>query len=244
MSGSVFERSFFAVLRNRSFVMQMALMLACGACCVCGAFCFASVEAALWCTATAGACSVVFACVSVRRYREIAELAEEVDEVLRCGRAFEFADYREGDVAVLGNSLSKMVAKLARLAEQLDSEKHALSDALADISHQIRTPLTSIGLMVAMAESAEDDEGRRKAARQAAVMVERVSWLVTSLLKIAKLDAGALRLRSDRVAVRDVVERACEPLAAAFEIRGVDLNVEGVRQAFFMGDGPWSAEAI
>ncbi len=81
------------------------------------------------------------------RYREIARLAAEVDEVLHGGRRIDFADYREGDVAVLKNELAKMTAALAGATERLGQEKAALADALADVSHQISTPLTAIGLL-------------------------------------------------------------------------------------------------
>ena len=67
------------------------------------------------------------------------------DEVLHGGRRIDFADYREGDVAVLKNELAKMTAALAGATERLGKEKAALADALADVSHQIRTPLTAIG---------------------------------------------------------------------------------------------------
>ena len=61
---------------------------------------------------------------------------------------------REGDIAVLANELEKMVARLSRLTSQIESEKTALADSLADISHQIRTPLTAAELMLPAIERA------------------------------------------------------------------------------------------
>ena len=116
-------------------------------------------------TSLALACAL-FAAFSTRRYREIARLAAEVDEVLHGGRRIDFADYREGDVAVLKNELAKMTAALAGATERLGKEKAALADALADVSHQIRTPLTAIGLLVPAIEDAAGPAERTRALRE------------------------------------------------------------------------------
>lgn len=185
-----------------------------------------------------------FAAVSVRRYAEVARLAEEVDEVLHDGRSVDFSLYREGDVAILRNEISKMVAKLVRVSGQLEDEKRALADALADVWHQIRTPLTAMGLTVASIASAPDDATRARLTRQVETMVDRISWLVTSLLKIAKIDSGALVLNCGEAKVADVVKRACDPLGASFDVRAVELAVDVQEDAAFTGDALWMAEAL
>src|SRR5699024_7578858 len=139
------RRRAMSLLRNRSFAVELAVMA--GALGVVAALAWALAGPAAGCASLcslAAACAL-FAAFSARRYREIARLAAEVDEVLHGGRRIDFADYREGDVAVLKNELAKMTAALTGATERLGQEKAALADALADVSHQIRTPLTAIG---------------------------------------------------------------------------------------------------
>ena len=194
-------------------------------------------------TSLALACAL-FAAFSTRRYREIARLAAEVDEVLHGGRRIDFADYREGDVAVLKNELAKMTAALAGATERLGKEKAALADALADVSHQIRTPLTAIGLLVPAIEDAAGHAERTRALRELETLVERVGWLVTTLLKLAKADAGAIRVQAAPVDVERLVRDALAPLAGAFDLRGVACEVDVAPGASFTGDAAWSAEAL
>ena len=102
-----------SLLRNRSFAVELAVLAAA----------LGVVDALAWALAGPGAglaaltslalACALFAAFSTRRYREIARLAAEVDEVLHGGRRIDFADYREGDVAVLKNELAKMTAALA-----------------------------------------------------------------------------------------------------------------------------------
>lgn len=205
---------------------------------------FAPGEARLW-VAGAGAVGLVFfAVVSVRRHRQIMGLAREVDEVLHNGRRVDFTTCREGDVAILSSELAKMVARLARTRDSLESERNALSDALADVSHQIRTPLTAIGLMLPVVERADEPRERRRAVRELEAMLEQVSWLVTTLLKIAKVDAGAMHVERREVNAAEVVRRAVAPLATALDLRDVNLALALDEAAVFAGDAPWTAEAV
>lgn len=230
-------------LRNRAFARQLSAMIAVSAAIALAAAWGSGEAAAAWAVLAGAACCVLFAVFSVRRYREISRLAAEVDEVLHGGRRVSFSDCREGDVSILRTEVSKMVARLARTSELLQAEKTALADALADISHQIRTPLTAMSLLVPVAERAADDASRRSALRELEGMVERVSWLVTALLKLARIDAGVMRLERRRVRVADVAVRALAPLELSLDVHGVACSVN-VGEAAFEGDAAWTAEAL
>ena len=144
--------------------------------------------------ATGLAATLLFCIFSYHRYEEISRLSAEIDAVLHEGRPLIISDYREGDVAVLRNEVGKVCARLSKTAEDLAAEKRALANALADISHQIRTPLTAAELMVPVIERSSDARERAKKLRELESLIDRVSWLVTSLLKIARIDAGAIKL--------------------------------------------------
>lgn len=83
-----------------------------------------------------------------RRYRHMQRMAQEIDLILHGRAAGMLSEYEEGDISILRNEIAKMTVMLRQQAEQLGDEKHKLADALADISHQIRTPLTSLNLML------------------------------------------------------------------------------------------------
>lgn len=200
--------------------------------------------ASWWVIGTGVMVLVLFVLVSMRRRRQIIRLAAEIDEVLHEGRRVDFSTCREGDVAVLSSELAKMVARLSRTATQLDEERAALSDALADISHQIRTPLTAMSLMLPAIERAEDSTERRALTRKLEHMIERVGWLVTALLRIARLDAGVMTMEERTVDAAALIERAVAPLRTAYDVRGIELVVQADPSATFRGDERWSAEAL
>lgn len=129
-----------------------------------------------------------------RRYRAMARLAADIDAVLHGSGDIHLADYGEGEVSLLRSEVRKMTLRLREQSAQLEKEKLQLADAMADISHQMRTPLTAVNLLLTSLAGHVDEESRgdvRALRRQ----VARMDWLVESLLKLAKLDAGIGALR-------------------------------------------------
>lgn len=232
------------LLRNRAFACQLALLAGALAAVAAAAVAIEGSRAGLWALASGALSCALFAAFSARRYRQIARLAAEVDEVLHEGRRIDFSDYREGDLAVLKNQLAKMVAALRTANERLDAEKTALADALADVSHQIRTPLTAMGLLIGTVERACGEAERTRALRELEALVHRVGWLVTALLKLAKADAGAIRVQARPVDAAKLVRDALAPLAGAFDLRDVACAVDVQDGASLTGDAAWSAEAL
>lgn len=232
------------LLRNRAFACQLALLAGALAAVAAAAVAIEGAQAGLWVLASGALSCALFAAFSARRYRQIARLAAEVDEVLHDGRRIDFSDYREGDLAVLKNELAKMVAALRTANERLDAEKSALADALADVSHQIRTPLTAMGLLIGTAERACGEAERTRALRELEALVHRVGWLVTALLKLAKADAGAIRVQARPVDAAKLVRDALAPLAGTLDLRDIACAIDVEDGASFTGDPAWSAEAL
>lgn len=178
-----------------------------------------------------------------RRYRAMARLAAELDEVLHGKAGLVLSEYTEGEVSLLRSQLQKLTICLREQAAQLEAEKTQLAEAMADISHQIRTPLTAVNLLLTELSSPENGENARAAAvfalRQQAA---RIDWLVNSLLKLAKLDAGTVQLRPQTLALSELITRAAEPLAVLMDVKGQTLEVSA--SGSVVCDPQWTAEAL
>lgn len=229
--------------RNPAFRVQFALFALVFAAIAGGAFLLADARSAAW-AALAGVCGcVLFALFSAVRFSEIRRLSSEIESVLEEGRATLPSTYREGDVEILRNEVSKVVFQLSSAHARLAREKSALADALADITHQIRTPLTTVALMVPLIEQADVRE-RTRLLRELELMLDRISDLLSALLKIAKVDAGALHLEMREVFLARVIEEAQAPLAVPFDLHDVAFSRDVPAQASVRADGAWTAEAL
>ena len=236
------------LLRNREVRRTVAASAAVGAAGATWAWSVAGPEAAGCVALTAAAVTAAWTLATRSRYRALARLAAQVDDVLHGARDVSFERMREGEVAILASELDKMCNRLALANEELEHERNALADALADISHQIKTPLTSLALMTSLlrrelvAGGARTEEvGRLRTMER---LEDRVEWLVASLLKLARIDAGVVSFVRERVGGAELVARAAEPLAVAFDLADVRLVVDAEDGAGFTGDLSWTAEAL
>lgn len=179
-----------------------------------------------------------------KRYDRLRNLAVDVDRMLHGERNLNLAGYQEGELAILSNELEKLLLRLREQSDTLLKEKLYLSDSLADISHQLRTPLTSLHLLLARLLEETDERKRRRLAYEGGQLLDRVDWLVNALLKISKIDAGTAVFSKERVGALEIVEKALGPLGIPMELREQAVVKEIEDQAGFLGDASWSTEAL
>ena len=179
-----------------------------------------------------------------KRQERLRELSVQLDQLLHNGTPLLISEYSEGELSILANQLQKVTLRLQESAEQSQSDKQSLAQSLADISHQLRTPLTAMNLTAAMLREPGLSEQRRMAlGRELQNLVNRTDWLVESLLKLSKLDAGTVELRQEVVAVRELIHRAAAPLSIPMELRDQRLTVICGDETI-TGDTVWTAEAL
>ena len=177
-----------------------------------------------------------------RRYREIAALSRSIDRVLH-GQEQLLDDSAEGELAILRSEIRKMTVRLRESADLLRQDKQELSQALADISHQLRTPLTSMNLTVSLLPGAVEEEQRLRLTRELKRSLERIDWLVETLLKLSKLDAGVVRFEPEPITAAALTELAVRNLRIPMELREQKLVLE-LSDAALTVDPAWTAEAL
>ena len=181
---------------------------------------------------------------AVQRYRQMEALAQRLDRILHGQDRVLIEDAAEGELSILNSELQKMTTRLQEQANQLSSDKQQLTEAIQDIFHQIRTPLTSMNLLVSMLGEEDLPYDRRLSmTHELRRQLERVQWLVETLLKLSKIDAGTAQFRSEPVSVAELIEKAAQPLRIPMELREQSLTIRATEE-HFAGDLNWTAEAL
>lgn len=184
-----------------------------------------------------------------RRETQASSLSDEIDRILYGEEHWNLGEYSEGELAILQDKVRKLVIRLREQADQLQKEKNFQAEMMADISHQLKTPLTAMRLMISSIRKLEgsgEDEVRQRARRLTEMqqLVDRVDSLVVVLLKMAKLDSGTAILQKEKIFIKELILHSAEPLAISMDLHGVKLCLNGNDTDSFQGDFGWSAEAI
>lgn len=205
-----------------------------------------------WVSAACGVL-VLIACVvigvihivtEIYRYRRLQKLSADLDRLLISGTPLPITEYNEGELSILANQVQKLTLRLTEAAEVVEADKKYLADSLADISHQLRTPLTAMNLTTTMLRTSElTNEKRMELTGELRSLLTRTDWLVETLLKISKLDAGTVKLAKDTVSVNELISRSAAPIAIPMELRNQTLVINCGEERF-SGDLIWSAEAL
>jgi len=175
---------------------------------------------------------------------QVAGLSTYLRQIDAGDYSLDVRDNGEGSFSLLKNDLYKVTVRLREQAELLQKDKTALSNLIADISHQIKTPLTSLGVLADLLAEDPPEADRRAFVERLRVQLGRIQWLVAALLKLARLDAGTAAFKSEPVDLGELVRRAVEPLQIPLEIKKQRLVIHGDDGASFTGDLNWSAEAL
>ncbi len=179
------------------------------------------------------------------RYREIEKLSQYLNRLAGGAYSLDIEANDEGELSILKSEIYKATVTLREQAELLKKDKIFLADSISDISHQLKTPITSMYVMTDLLqdESLPPDK-RLEFTDNIAKQLERLQWLVTSLLKLSKIDAGTIGFKKESVNVNALVHRAVEPLLIPIEAKEQTLEINGDEDAKFIGDFNWSAEAL
>ncbi|MBM7553313.1 ATP-binding protein [Thalassobacillus pellis] len=179
------------------------------------------------------------------RYREIANLSSYLRKIQSGDYSLDIRDNREGELSILKNDIYKVTLMLSEQGELLQKDKTNLTDAISDISHQLKTPLTSMTVMADLLNDVELDNNKRiEFTRNIQIQLERLEWLVSSLLKLSKIDAGTLLFQQEKVRVADVLQKAMEPVLIPIDVKQLNISITGAEQVYFTGDFNWTVEAL
>ena len=195
-----------------------------------------------WCMCS-GILAALFVYDAKKRYEDIEKLNDYLSMVLSGNYDLEIASNEEGELSILKNNIYKTTVLLKEQNEQLRADKMYLADALADISHQLKTPLTSMMVMNDLLETQITDERPKQFIDIQKQQLDKMNWLIQNLLKLSKLDAGTVEVRNDTVSVKTVIEDSLRPFLIQMELKEICLQKK-VGGMTFRGDRNWTSEAL
>ncbi len=193
----------------------------------------------------AGAACVLFFYLRNRK-KYIRRICGYMDELARGNYGLDIADNADDEMSSLKNQVYKLTVFFRELAGREQAGRKALSDSVADISHQLKTPLTSVRILVDDLLDGDDmdDKVRKRFLTEISAQLSGVTWLVSALLKLSRLDAGVVELEEKPLRLRDISGEVVRRLEMAAELKQVEIEQDIPEEIVIKGDAQWLEEAF
>lgn len=231
------------MLRNKEFRQFVILFLLIAAFAVLLGFGI-NISAGVLVIASAAAFGTAFFIFTKARYRSIANLSDQIDLLLHNADHLNIDESEEGELSILQNEINKMMLRIREQNDALKKEKENLANSLADIAHQLRTPLTSANLILSLLANNPHENERKASVRETEELLVRMDWLIASLLKLSRLDAGIVVFQSEQIDVNKLISTSLRPFLIPMELHDIDPQINAPKGLFIQGDLSWLSEAI
>lgn len=182
------------------------------------------------------------------KYRQvkIEKLTKYIQKLSNKDYSLDIEENSEGELNSLKNELYKITVMLKETAEIAVASKEALSKSVSDISHQLKTPLTSILILLDNLNESEnmDNDTRKDFLREISKQIKDMNFLVIALLQLSRLDAGVVEFLNEEINLSIMINEIKNNLEIMSEVKNVELDIKGKKDVYINGDYNWNKEAI
>lgn len=178
--------------------------------------------------------------------KKINEITKYREEINRGNYKLNIEENTEDELSILKNELYKITIKLKEVAENSQKDKTTLKDSLSDISHQIKTPITSILIMLDNILSDENmpEDIKKDFIKDIKREIINIKFLVESILKLSKIDSNSIKFIKKEVFIKDIINEAVKNVSMLSELKNIEIIVSGDDSIKTICDLKWQVEAI
>jgi len=178
--------------------------------------------------------------------KKIRTVSKSAEKIVEGDFSIKLEDDREGEFAILGHQFNEMASRIEKGMELSKKEKIFLKDILSDISHQLKTPLSSLIAFndLLLEGNIEDENTREDFLLRSRAQLIRMEWLIVNLLKIARLEAGAINFEYIETPVIRAIEKALDSLRVKWKEKNQNIIFENKdNNIMLLLDENWMVEA-
>lgn len=181
-----------------------------------------------------------------KKDKEINEITKYIEEINRKNYKLNIDEMSEDELSILKNEVYKTTIMLKEAAENSNKEKLQLKNSLSDISHQLKTPLTSILIILdnLIDDPDMDKEIREDFIRDIKMEITNTSFFVQSILKLSKLDTNTVDFIEEKTYIKDIVDEVVKNLSTLCDLRNIKIITKHKENAQIICDFRWQVEAF
>lgn len=180
------------------------------------------------------------------RYRKkIINVTKYVEDINNHNYTLLINENDEGELSRLRNELYKITVTLKEENINVSKQKESLKEALSDISHQIKTPLTSINILLDSLDNPDmDPKTRNEFLSEIQSQVSKIEFLTLTLLKLARFDTNTIKFKREKINIYQLLQDVLDNVSILLEVKNITLNINCSKKITMIGDYKWELEAL
>lgn len=189
---------------------------------------------------------IIFIKYNKQQITSIKNITNYIQEINKMNYKLDIQDNSEGELSILKNELYKITVMLKETAENSKKDKINLKNSLSDISHQLKTPLTSIMIMLDNITDSKNMDGNLKEEFIKNIKREiiNVKFLTEAILKLSKLESNTVEFIKKDVKIKDIINESIKNVEILCDLKNIHIIVNGDDKEKIICDFKWQVEAI
>ena len=183
---------------------------------------------------------------NAKKDREINKITKCLEEINKRNYKIDIEEMSEDELSILKNELYKVTIKLKEDAENSKQAKKDLKDTLADISHQLKTPITSILIILDnIIDNPDMDKNTKEDfIRDIKRELLNINFLALNLLKLSKLDSNTVHFIKKEVSLDEIVTASIKNIAPLCDLKNINIEKNLSEDIKINCDLNWQVEAV
>lgn len=190
--------------------------------------------------------AAVFLRYNRKKDRELSEITRYIEQINSRNYQLNIDDNTEDELSILKNEIYKTTVMLREAADNSLKDKAMLKDSISDISHQLRTPITSVLITLDNIIDSPDMDGETRMAflRRARAEILNISFLTESLLKLSKFDSNTVAYINREENIYELLTEAADRVSLLADLKNVAVKISGDTDDTILCDRRWQTEAF
>ena len=182
---------------------------------------------------------------NLKNKRELDNLIKYLKELNRGNYNLQIDLNSEGTLSILKNEIYTTTIMLREKAEKELVDKQNLKDSLTNISHQLKTPLTSISLLVDnLCDEDVPASLQKEFLSDIKTQIDSINYLIIVLLKLSRFDANVITFKEEKINVKNLCIDVLKHIDALRDVKSITIHINGSSNVTFTGDYKWEFEAL
>jgi len=182
---------------------------------------------------------------NIKRKKELNDILNLINKINSHEYDIKIDSMSEDELSKIKSEIYKTTIMLRSIADNSLKDKELLKKSLEDISHQLKTPLTSIMINIDnILDNNLDEKQKIIFVRKIKKEIYNVKALVLTLLKLSQLDVNSIEFIKKEISLKDLVNQSIDKVSTLADLKNIKINLLGDVKTKILCDSIWEVEAI